>query len=221
MITAALLHIDEVRVIPLPSHFSTSSGRLEAFSDGVFAVIITIMVLDLKMPAKPDLPSLWLTVPAFGAYVLSFIFVGLNWNNHHHMLRAVGAIDGRAMWLNLHYLFWLSLIPFSARWLGLNPNASLPGAFYATLILALLTSYLLLQRDLVALAGEESAFARAVRTGVKDKASLFILVVAIGTAFLSPWICDAMLALAALIWFTPDRRMEQVIAAHEAVVKDS
>jgi uncharacterized membrane protein len=195
--------------------FSTEGGRLEAFSDGVIAVIITIMVLDLRPPHGTNLAELHTILPTLAAYVLSFIFVGIYWNNHHHMLRAAGGIDGRVMWANLHLLFWLSLVPFATSWLGENPTAAVPTALYAFFLLMDSFAYTLLQMALVAVNGRDTAFARALATDVKGRASLVLNVLAIGLAFVSTYISDAILILVAVMWFVPDRRLEPVIASAE------
>lgn len=155
------------------SPFSTDAARVEAFSDGVMAVIITIMVLGLKPPSGTSLASLQSIALTFAAYVLSFVFIGIYWNNHHHMMRAAETIDGRAMWANLHLLFWLSLIPFTTSWLGQNPTAAIPTALYASLLLLDALAYTLLQNALVAVNGRGTAFAKAVESDLKGKASFF------------------------------------------------
>ena len=192
--------------------FSTESGRLEAFSDGVIAVIITIMVLELKPPEGTDLASLRPILPTLGAYVLSFVFVGIYWNNHHHMLRAASGIDGRAMWANLNLLFWLSLVPFTTSWLGENPSAAVPTALYAFLLLLNAIAFAFLQRALQVVNGRDTAFARAVATNVKGRLSIALYACAIGVAFVSPKIADVLLVAVAIMWFVPDRRYERVIA---------
>ncbi len=196
----------------MQSKFSTESSRLEAFSDGVIAVIITIMVLELKPPPGTDLQSLRTLVPTLAAYALSFIFVGIYWNNHHHMLRATNGVDGRAMWANLHLLFWLSLVPFTTNWLGEHPLARVPTALYAFVLLANALAYTLLQMALIAVNGRGTPFAQAVRIDRKGKASLGIYVCAIGCAFVSPIVADALFIVVAALWLIPDRRFEPVIA---------
>ena len=195
--------------------FSTEPGRLEAFSDGVLAVIITIMVLELKAPHGTDLAALRSLYPTFAAYTLSFVFVGIYWNNHHHMLRAVTGIDGRSMWLNLHLLFWLSLVPFMTSWLGDNPTAALPTAVYGIVLLFSAIAFTLLQQALIAVNGQDSAFAHASRANAPGKISVVLYALAIGCAFISPWISDTLFVIVAIIWFVPDRRMEAVIAARD------
>jgi uncharacterized membrane protein len=192
--------------------FSTESGRLEAFSDGVIAVIITIMVLELKPPHGTDLKSLETILPTFAAYVLSFVFVGIYWNNHHHMLRASSGIDGRSMWANLHLLFWLSLAPFATSWLGQNPAAAVPTALYGCGLLMDSIAYALLQRSLLAVNGPDSAFAKAVKADLKGKLSTLFYVCAIGLAFFSTIVSDLLFAVVAVMWFAPDRRFEPAIA---------
>jgi uncharacterized membrane protein len=197
--------------------FSTEAGRLEAFSDGVIAVIITIMVLDLRPPQGSDFGSLRAVVPTLATYVLSFIFVGIYWNNHHHMLRAARAIDGRAMWANLHLLFWLSLAPFTTAWLGANLTAAVPTAVYGFGLLMDAIAYTLLQNALLAVNGREGPFGRAIKSDRKGRISLFVYLVAIGIAFVAPFLSDALYVTVAVIWFVPDPRLEPVIAALERV----
>jgi uncharacterized membrane protein len=195
------------------TRFSTEASRLEAFSDGVIAVIITIMVLELKPPHGTDLKSLHEIVPTLAAYALSFVFVGIYWNNHHHMLRASSGIDGRSMWANLHLLFWLSLAPFTTNWLGENPSAAVPTALYGVGLLFDAIAYTLLQTALVAVNGPESPFARAVKIDFKGKISPLLYLCAIGLAFVSPIVSDVLFVTVAVIWFVPDRRFEPVIAS--------
>ena len=191
--------------------FSTESGRLEAFSDGVLAVIITIMVLELKTPHGDDAAALLPVLPTLAAYVLSFVFIGIYWNNHHHMLRAAKGIDGRAMWFNLHLLFWLSLVPFVTAWVGENTRAPFPTAMYGCVLLCAAIAYTLLQFSLIAANRDDTAFAQALATDAKGKISVLCYVLAIGLAFVSTWISDALFVTVALLWFVPDRRMERVI----------
>jgi TMEM175 potassium channel family protein len=194
------------------ARFSTEASRLEAFSDGVIAVIITIMVLELKPPHGTDLQSLHAIVPTLAAYALSFVFVGIYWNNHHHMLRASNGIDGRVMWANLHLLFWLSLAPFTTSWLGENPTASVPTALYGLGLLLDAIAYTILQTALVAVNGPDTPFAKAVKSDFKGKISPVLYVCAIGFAFVAPIVSDLMYVAVAIIWFVPDRRFEPVIA---------
>lgn len=191
--------------------FSTEAARLEAFSDGVIAVIITIMVLELKPPHGTDLRSLVTTLPTLSTYVLSFVFVGVYWNNHHHMLRATSGIDGRTMWANLHLLFWLSLVPFTTSWLGENYAAAVPTALYGLGLLMCAISYTLLQNALIAVNGRDTPFGKAVATDLKGKISPAFYVAAIGLAFVSTIASDVLIVIVAAIWFVPDRRFEPVI----------
>jgi uncharacterized membrane protein len=195
------------------TRFSTDSDRLEAFSDGVMAVIITVMVLELKPPHLTDLASLQPVWPTLAAYALSFVFIGIYWNNHHHMLRATSGVDGRSMWANLHLLFWLSLAPFTTAWLGEHPTAALPAALYGVVLFLDAIAYTLLQNALVAVNGRDSAFAKAVTADLKGKLSLVLYLCAIGLAFVSPAISDALYVAVAALWFIPDRRFEPVIAS--------
>ena len=165
--------------------FVTESGRLEAFSDGVMAVIITIMVLDLRPPHSTDFKALLEVLPTFAVYALSFVFIGIYWNNHHHMLRATRGIDGRAMWANLHLLFWLSLVPFTTAWLGRNPTGVGPTALYALVLLLNAVAYTILQRALLSVNGRDAPFAQAVKADVKGTASIVLYVAALGLAFVS------------------------------------
>jgi len=200
--------------------FSTDAGRLEAFSDGVIAVIITIMVLDLRPPHGTELASLREIVPTLAAYVLSFAFIGIYWNNHHHLLRAAPRIDGRAMWANLHLLFWLSLVPFTTAWLGEHPLAPVPTALYALVLFLDACAYTLLQTALIAVNGGDTPFARAVASDRKGKLSAALAACSIGIAFVSTVAADAMLIGVALMWFVPDRRLEPVIAARRPAADD-
>jgi uncharacterized membrane protein len=196
----------------LKRRFSTESDRLEAFSDGVLAVIITIMVLELKPPHGTDFAALRPTLPTLAAYLLSFVFIGIYWNNHHHMLRATSGVDGRAMWANLHLLFWLSLAPFATTWVGENPTAAVPTALYGFGLFMDAIAYTLLQNALLAVNGEDSPFASAVKSDFKGKLSPVLYLAAIGLAFVSPVISDVLFVAVAVIWFVPDRRFEPVIA---------
>jgi uncharacterized membrane protein len=191
--------------------FSTETDRLEAFSDGVMAVIITIMVLDLKPPHEPTLEALNAVLPTFIAYVVSFVFIGIYWNNHHHMLRAANGIDGRVMWANLHFLFWLSLAPFMTAWVGEHPTASLPTALYAAVLFLDGIAYALLQNALIAVNGRDTAFGKALKGDVKGILSGVLYLGAIGIAFVSPFISDVLIVIVAIIWIVPERRFESVI----------
>jgi uncharacterized membrane protein len=187
------------------------TDRLEAFSDGVIAVIITIMVLELKEPAGPRLADLGPVLPTFFAYVLSFVNVGIYWNNHHHMLRAAERIDGRTMWLNLHLLFWLSLIPFTTNWIGAYRAEAVPTAVYGIVLFCAGGAYALLAKALIDVNGRESTLARARRAGLKERFSLVAYAAAIAAAFLATWISDLLYVAVALMWFVPDRRIERAL----------
>lgn len=199
----------------MSARFSTEPNRLEAFSDGVIAVIITIMVLELRPPAGSGLTALHAVLPTFAAYVLSFIFLGIYWNNHHHMLRAARAIDGRAMWANLHLLFWLSLVPFTTSWLGAHLTASLPTALYGFVLLCDAVAYTVLQRALLAVNGRDSVLAKAVASDVKGMMSLALYVCSIGLAFIAPYLSDALFVTVAIMWLVPDRRLERAMAVRD------
>jgi len=194
--------------------------RLEAFSDGVIAIIITIMVLEMKVPhgdTWADLTKLW---PVFVSYVLSFANVGIYWNNHHHMLHAVKKVNGPILWSNLHLLFWLSLMPFTTGWMGENHFSSLPVAVYAFDLLMCAVTYTLLQRQIIKLHGNASTLATAVGADRKGKISLAAYVLAIPLALVGySLIAGALLILVALIWFIPDRRIEQVLTETDAHTK--
>ena len=188
-------------------------GRLEAFSDGVLAVIITIMVLELRPPQGADLRAVLPALPPIALYALSFVFIGIYWNNHHHMLRASKGIDGRAMWANLHLLFWLSLMPFTTGWMGENHFAALPTAVYGVVLLMAGVAYTLLQTALVAADPGHKTLSRAVGRDLKGKLSVAAYACAIPLAFLSQWISDALYVAVALMWIVPDRRIEKVLEA--------
>ena len=187
-------------------------ARLEAFSDGVIAVIITIMVLELKVPAGHDLDALRPLIPIFASYVLSFIYVGIYWNNHHHMLHLVHHVDGKVLWLNLHLLFWLSLIPFVTAWVNESHFTTFPVAAYGVVLLMSGLAFTLLTATLIAHHGRESALAAALGRDAKGKISVVLYAVAIALAFVNPWISCGLYAMVAAIWFIPDRRIEKVAA---------
>ncbi len=186
-------------------------GRLEAFSDGVIAILITIMVLELKVPQGVNLSALLPLTPIFLSYVLSFVFLGIYWNNHHHLFQAVRQVNGRVLWMNLHLLFWLSLIPFATAWMGENNFAAWPVALYGVVLLLAGGAYFLLVRSLLALHGEDSTLAVAVGSDFKGKISVVIYAVAVPLAFILPGVSFALYVLVAMIWFIPDRRIEKVI----------
>ena len=187
-------------------------GRLEAFSDGVIAIIITIMVLELKVPHGSDLAALRPLLPVFLSYVLSFIYLGIYWNNHHHMLHATQRVDGGVLWANLHLLFWLSLVPFVTGWMGENHFAALPTAMYGVVLLMAAIAYYILQLRIVRCNGRESVLAKALGTDYKGKLSPIFYILAIPAAFLAEWISYALYILVALIWLIPDPRIERTLS---------
>jgi uncharacterized membrane protein len=198
-------------------------NRLEAFSDGVIAIIITIMVLELKVPPHPvdqvphpaDLADLKELLPVFLSYVLSFIYVGIYWNNHHHMLHATKFVTGGILWANLHSLFWLSLFPFTTAWVGNNHLAPVPTAVYGFVLLMAAVAYYILQRTIIASQGANSLLAAAVGKDCKGKISPVLYLIAIPLAFLSIWISIGLYVLVALMWLAPDRRIERVLVKRE------
>jgi uncharacterized membrane protein len=190
-----------------------SKGRLEAFSDGVIAILITIMVLELKVPHGADFAALRPLLPVFLTYVLSFVNLGIYWNNHHHMLHATERVNGRILWANLHLLFWLSLIPFTTGWMGENHFAPLPTAVYGAVLLFSGLAYLVLAYAIVAEHGPHSRLAEAMGRDRKGKLSLVLYAVAIPLAFVNQWISDAIYVAVALIWLVPDRRIESKLRA--------
>lgn len=188
-----------------------SKGRLEAFSDGVIAIIITIMVLNMKVPSGADLAALSPLFPVFLSFVLSFIFLGIYWNNHHHLLQAAQHVNGSILWANLHLLFWLSLIPFVTGWMGENNFAATPVAFYGIVLLLAAFAYFLLARALISLHGTESALAIALGSDFKGKVSLVFYAVAIPLAFLNSWLAFALYVVVSIMWLIPDRRIERTL----------
>jgi uncharacterized membrane protein len=187
-------------------------GRLEAFSDGVIAIIITIMVLELKVPHEPSLEALRPMIPILLSYVLSFVFVGIYWNNHHHLLHAVQRVNGNILWANLHLLFWLSVIPFVTAWMGENHFATIPVAIYGVVLLMCAIAFTILARVLVAHHGRDSTLAIALGSDQKGKISLLFYATAIPLAFWDSRIAMAFYVAVALIWFLPDRRIEKLVA---------
>jgi len=184
-------------------------ARLEAFSDGVIAIIITIMVLELKVPHGASFTDLQPLLPVFLTYVLSFVYLGIYWNNHHHLLHAARTVTGRVLWANLHLLFWLSLMPFATGWMGENHFAPIPTALYGFDLLLCAIAFTLLQQAIVAADGPASVLARAVGTDRKGLVSRSAYVIAIPIAFWVPWLATVLFTLVALIWFIPDRRIER------------
>jgi uncharacterized membrane protein len=184
--------------------------RLEAFTDGVLAIVITIMVLELKVPSGFDFRSLVAGLPIYLAYALSFVNVGIFWNNHHHILHATERINGTVLWANLFPLFWMSLVPFAIRWVDETHFAAAPTASYGVVLAMSAVAYLLLERSIIACNGPHSKLARAVGEDVKGKISLVIYVLAVALAFVRPWIAIVLYVVIALLWFIPDRRIESI-----------
>ena len=189
-----------------------SKGRLEAFSDGVMAIIITIMVLELAVPEGDDLAALRGVLPTLVGYTLSFVFLGIYWNNHHHLLQTARQVTGRVLWANLHLLFWLSLIPFATAWMGETSFAALPTAVYGLLLLFSAIAYTLLTRALIAVHGADSVLAKAVNRDVKGKLSLVLYLIAVPLAFVSSWLAGGLYVLVAVMWLIPDPRIERTLA---------
>lgn len=189
-----------------------SKGRLEAFSDGVMAIIITIMVLELAVPEGADLAALRGVLPTLVGYTLSFVFLGIYWNNHHHLLQTARQVNGRVLWANLHLLFWLSLIPFATAWMGETSFAALPTAVYGLLLLFSAIAYTILTRALIAVHGADSVLAKAVNRDVKGKLSLVLYLSAIPLAFVSRWLAGGLYVLVAVMWLIPDPRIERTLA---------
>jgi uncharacterized membrane protein len=185
--------------------------RLEAFTDGVLAVIITIMVLELKVPAGSDFSALTSSLPLFLAYALSFANVGIFWNNHHHMLQITECINGTVLWANLFLLFWMSLVPFVIRWMDETHFAAAPTAAYGVVLAMAAIAYILLERSIIACNGPDSKLAKAVGNELKGKVSLLTYTLAIALAFVRPWIAIVLYVLIAMMWFIPDRRIESMM----------
>ncbi|MDY7546815.1 TMEM175 family protein [Glaciimonas sp. CA11.2] len=186
-------------------------NRLEAFSDGVIAIIITIMVLEMKVPHGDDLASLRLIYPVFFSYILSFVYTGIYWNNHHHMLHAVQKINGPVLWANLHLLFWLSLIPFATGWMGENHFSEVPTALYGMVLLMAGIAYYILSRSLIKLHGKDSPLSKAIGSDTKGKLSVVGYAIAIPLSFVNRWVALALYVLVAIMWLIPDRRIEKAI----------
>jgi uncharacterized membrane protein len=184
---------------------------MEAFSDGVIAIIITIMVLEMKVPHGTDFHSLQPLIPVFASYVLSFVYLGIYWNNHHHMLHATHKVDGRVLWANLHLLFWLSLVPFVTGWMGENHFATVPTATYGVVLIMAALSYTILQNQILKKQEPDSVLARAVGADRKGKISLLLYATAIPMAFVDEWIAGVLYAVVAIIWLVPDRRIERIL----------
>ena len=186
-----------------------SKARLEAFSDGVIAILITIMVLELETPEGADWAALQPLVPVLCTYVLSFVYLGIYWNNHHHMLHAAERVNGKVLWANLHLLFWLSLVPFATGWVGHNHSAAVPTAVYGMVFLLAAIAYTILQTTLIKQHGVDSRLRGAVGNDTKGKLSMLLYASAIPIAFVNQWISDALYVVVALIWLVPDPRIER------------
>ena len=190
-------------------------GRLEAFSDGVIAIVITIMVLEMKVPHGDSATDLLPILPTFLSYVLSFVYVGIYWNNHHHMLHATTTVTGAILWANLHLLFWLSLFPFATGWMGENHFSPLPTALYGLVLLMAAIAYYVLQQAIIRSQGAESILKKAIGRDWKGKLSPVLYIAAILATLLTPWIAEAIFVAAALIWLIPDRRIENTLTRKE------
>ncbi|MCC7194984.1 MAG: DUF1211 domain-containing protein [Gemmatimonadaceae bacterium] len=191
-----------------------NKNRLEAFSDGVIAIIITIMVLEMKVPHGDDLKALAPLVPVFLSYVLSFVYVGIYWNNHHHMLHAGTRVTGGSLWANLHLLFWLSLFPFVTGWMGENHFAAVPSALYGIVLLAAAIAYWILQQMIIAAQGSESPLRAAIGSDWKGKLSPVLYLLGIISTLLWPWVAQVLYVAVALLWLVPDRRIERTVHGH-------
>jgi len=190
-----------------------TKSRLEAFSDGVIAILITIMVLEFHVPEGAELAALSPLIPVFLSYVLSFVFVGIYWNNHHHLFQVVKRVNGTVLWANLHLLFWLSLVPFVTSWMGENEFAAWPVALYGIVLWLTGLAYYLLTRALMGLHDSDSALATALKRNFKEIVSLVVYALAIPFAFVNSWISGSLYALVAIIWLIPDRRIERTLRA--------
>ena len=191
-------------------------SRLEAFSDGVIAILITIMILELKVPAGHELADLQPLVAPMLAYLLSFIYLGIYWNNHHHLLQAVKKVNGKILWANAHLLFWLSLVPLATLWLGESHFAKVPGILYGIILFGAGAAYYILAQSLVKHHGSESPIARAIGADVKGKISLVLYAAAIGIGFVQPMVSAAIYALVALMWLVPDARIEKILTGNDS-----
>jgi uncharacterized membrane protein len=190
-----------------------NKGRFEAFTDGVIAVIITIIVLEMRVPHGESIEALMPVIPVFLSYVLSFVFVGIYWNNHHHMLHTTSAVTGSMLWANLHLLFWLSLIPFTTGWMGENHFAAAPVALYGGVLLLAAIAYRILQRMIIASQGKESVLKKAIGSDWKGRLSLILYATAIPMAFVSRWVSLALYLFVALSWLIPDKRIEKALSS--------
>ncbi|MDC6362686.1 MULTISPECIES: TMEM175 family protein [Flavobacteriaceae] len=188
-----------------------TKGRMEAFSDGVLAIIITIMVLEIKVPHGEEFTDLVPLIPVFLSYVLSFIYLGIYWNNHHHMMHTVKKVTGKVLWANLHLLFWLSLVPFVTGWMGENHFSENPIALYGVILLMAALAYFYLQYTIIKTQGEDSVLKKAVGKDLKGKLSPILYLIGIAFAWITPWVSGAMFVLVALIWLIPDKRIERIL----------
>ncbi len=185
------------------------TGRLEAFSDGVLAIVITIMVLEMHVPREASLAALRPMLPVLLSYVLSFVYLGIYWNNHHHLLHVAERVTGSILWANLHLLFWLTLVPFVTAWMGENAFAAVPTALYGVVLLMAAIAYYVLQQAILAAEGRDSLLATALGTDLKGKISPVLYLLAIGSALVRPWLAELIYVIVALMWLVPDRRIER------------
>lgn len=190
-------------------------NRLEAFSDGVLAIIITIMVLELKIPEGQGVDALLLVLPTFLSYILSFVYVGIYWNNHHHLLHTLHKVTGPVLWANLHLLFWLSLVPFASGWMGANPDATLPAALYGVVLLMASIAYNVLQKLIINTEGVSSMLKQAIGNDTKGKISMLAYMTASALAIIRPWIAQGLYVILALLWLIPDKRIEKMLYSTE------
>ncbi len=186
---------------------------MEAFSDGVFAILITIMVLQLSVPRGSNLAALLPLLPILLSYILSFLDLAIYWNNHHHLLQASRQVDGKVLWANMHLLFWLSLVPFVTAWVGENPSAAWPAALYGSILFFAAIAYYILSRTLIALHGRDSLLGRAVGSDFKGRISLVFYLAAVPLAFVSAWISYGLYVVVAIMWLIPDRRIERILSS--------
>ncbi|MFD2099338.1 TMEM175 family protein [Flagellimonas iocasae] len=189
-----------------------NKGRMEAFSDGVLAIIITIMVLEIKVPHGVEFSDLTSLIPIFLSYILSFIYLGIYWNNHHHMMHTVKKVSGGILWANLHLLFWLSLVPFVTGWMGENHFAQNPVALYGFILLMAAIAYFILQGQIIKSNGKDSVLAKAIGKDIKGKLSPVFYIIGIGFAWISTWVSGAMFVAVALMWLIPDKRIEKILS---------
>jgi uncharacterized membrane protein len=211
LVAIRVSHVCKVEVFLSANGFCMGKNRLEAFSDGVIAIIITIMVLEMKVPHGEGIETLVPLIPIFLSYVLSFVYLGIYWNNHHHMLHASQKVTGSMLWANLHLLFWLSLIPFATGWMGENHFAAAPSALYGVVLLMAAATYWILQQLIIASQGPDSILKKAIGGDWKGKLSLVLYAAAIPLAFWRQWISLGLYVFVALLWLIPDRRIENVL----------